>query len=217
MYSAVIVAAGKGTRANLTYNKVFHEIKGKHLIEFTIRHFINDESCVKIIVVVSIQEFDFTKKLLTSPKIEVILGGTTRQESVYLGLKQVSTEIVLIHDGARPNIKPEFIESVLNELSRSRAVTLAIPVKDTLNIVKNNIIESTIDRSTTFQIQTPQGFYLTDIQKAHEEAYKHHHEYTDDASLYMNEIQLDVSVVLGDETNLKATTQIDLLILEELL
>ena len=217
MYSVVIVAAGKGTRANLTYNKVFHEIKGKPLIEFTIRHFLNDESCVKIVVVVSALELDFAQALFTSPKIEVILGGLTRQESVFLGLQHVSTEIVLIHDGARPNIQPELIKAVLNELLKTRAVTLGIPIKDTLNIVKNNVIVSTVDRSTTFQIQTPQGFYLTDIKKAHEEAYKHHHEYTDDASLYMNEIQLDVCVVLGDETNLKATTQIDLLILEELL
>lgn len=217
MYSVVIVAAGKSTRANMSVNKVFYEINSKPLIEYTIRPFLRDASCDKIILVVSYAEMDYRKKQYENERITVISGGISRQESVYLGLKQVTSDIVLIHDGARPNLRFSLIQDILDEIALKSAATLAIPVKDTLMIVHDRMIEKPIDRAQTFQIQTPQGFYLKDILSAHEKAVLNHREYTDDASLYMTELQKDVSVVLGDEANIKATTQIDLKILEELL
>jgi len=217
MYNVVIVAAGRSTRANLSVNKVFYEINNKPLIEYTIRPFLKDELCDKIILVVSSDEYDLRKNQFEKDKIVVVSGGVTRQESVYLGLRQVTSSIVLIHDGARPNLRQALIHDLLDELPTKQAVTLAIPVKDTLMMIHDRLIEKPIDRSKTFQIQTPQGFYLKDILSAHEKAILNHRDYTDDASLYMTELQRDVTVVLGDEANIKATTQIDLKILEELL
>ncbi len=217
MYSAIIVAAGRGTRAELTFNKIFYNFNGKSLLDFTIQPFENDKDCDRIILVISTNDLSELKKSTFSSKVEVVIGGETRQESVLNGLNHVHTKIVFIHDGARPNLHPLYIEKCKSEIKNHEALTLAIPVKDTLKVTKDNYILSTVDRNLTVQLQTPQVFYTLDIIEAHNQALKRNHHYTDDATLLQEELGKNVFIVSGDEYNIKATTKIDLMILEDLL
>lgn len=217
MYSCVVCGAGQGKRTNLSFNKIFYKIKGKALISYTLKPFIEDVDCEEIILVVSDSDFSETRDIVDDQKVKVILGGASRQESVYEGLKIATSDIVFVHDGARPNIHRLFIDKCKQEIINKRAITLAIPVKDTLKIVKSGIMSSMIDRENTMQLQTPQVFYREELFKAHERAVANNHFYTDDATLYLSELGKDVSVLLGDEFNIKATTMIDLLVLEEIL
>lgn len=217
MYTAVIVAAGKGTRSNLGFNKVFYNFGGKSLIDFTLLPFENDLKCDKIILVVSKHDFPEMKEKVFSEKVMLVLGGDSRQESVLNGLQQVSSKITLIHDGARPNLHPLLLNKCIDEVQRHNAITLGVPVKDTLKSVDNQLLGNTIPRENTVLLQTPQAFFTEEILKGHKLAIKNHHEYTDDASLYKEELHQDVYVVMGDEYNIKATTQVDLMILEEIL
>jgi len=217
MYTAVIVAAGKGTRSNLGFNKVFYHFGAKSLIDFTLLPFEKDDLCGKIILVVSEHDYPDMVVKTFSDKVMLVLGGATRQESVLNGLHQVSTDIVMIHDGARPNLHPLLLSKCLEEVTKHRAITLGIPVKDTIKSVDNQKLGNTIPRESTVLLQTPQAFFTSDILKAHKLATSNHHDYTDDATLYKEELHQDVFVVMGDEYNIKATTQVDLMILEEIL
>lgn len=217
MYSAVIVAAGKGTRSNLSFNKIFYRFQDKSLIDFTIQPFENDKDCDKIILVISEDDQKEMKEKIFSSKVELVLGGATRQESVYKGLEKVRSSIVMIHDGARPNLHPLFIEKCKEEITKHPAITLGIEVKDTLKKINNHILGETVSREETIQLQTPQVFYTSDIMRAHQMAQSNLDQFTDDASLYQKEIEKEVYVVPGDEYNIKATTKIDLMVLEEIL
>ncbi len=217
MYSTVICGAGAGKRTNLSFNKIFYLINGKQLILYTIQPFLEDADCKEIFLVVSESDLIQTKNLVHDEKVKIVIGGASRQESVFAGLKKVTTEIVFIHDGARPNIHHLYIEKCKESIPKLKAITLAIPVKDTLKAVKFDIMGSTIDRESTVKLQTPQVFYTSEILLAHEFALKEKHTYTDDATLYATELGKDVTVITGDEYNIKATTMVDLLILEEIL
>lgn len=217
MYSAVIVAAGKGIRSQLSFNKIFYRFQDKSLIDFTIQPFEKDKDCDKIVLVISEDDQKEMKEKVFSSKVVLVLGGKTRQESVLAGLKQVSSPIVMIHDGARPNLHPLFIEKCKEEVIKHRATTLGIEIKDTLKRVKNHLLGDTVPRENTIQLQTPQVFYTADILKAHQMALTNLDVFTDDASLYQKEIQKEVYVIPGDEYNIKATTKIDLMVLEEIL
>ncbi|MGD9909483.1 MAG: 2-C-methyl-D-erythritol 4-phosphate cytidylyltransferase [Candidatus Izemoplasmatales bacterium] len=217
MYTAVIVAAGKGTRSNLGFNKVFYNFGGKSLIDFTLLPFENDLECDKIILVVSSHDFSEMNEKVFSEKVMLVLGGATRQESVMNGLHQVSSDITIIHDGARPNLHPLLLNKCIDEVKKHKAITLGIPVKDTLKTVEHQLLGNTVPRENTVSLQTPQAFFTEDIIRAHKLAFNNHHEYTDDATLYKEELHQDVYVVMGDEYNIKATTQVDLMILEEIL
>ncbi|MDD3478314.1 MAG: 2-C-methyl-D-erythritol 4-phosphate cytidylyltransferase [Candidatus Izemoplasmatales bacterium] len=218
MYSAVIVGAGKGTRTHLSFNKIFYEIDGFPLIDFTLRPFREDKNCDEIILVVSPEDETKIKSMFSGPKIQIIQGGPTRQESVHHGISKVKSPFVLIHDGARPAIHRLLIDKCLEEVQIHRAVTPALPVKDTIAMQsEEGFLSSTLPRPNLVRIQTPQAFVTEEIKKAHEKAYASGRVYPDDASLYQGELSKPVRIVLGDEYNIKATTKMDLLVLEEIL
>lgn len=217
MYSTIIVAAGKGSRAELTFNKIFYKIKGKPLIDFTIQPFLNDEECDRIILVISKEDLKEMESLHFPEKVLLVFGGQSRQESVYLGLQKCHSNLVFIHDGARPNLHPLLLEKCKITMKTKNALTLAIPVKDTLKTIEDDLLRDTIDRSHTVQLQTPQIFYTKEILEAHQKALDNNHSYTDDATLYYEELHQDVFIINGDELNIKATTKLDLMILEAIL
>lgn len=217
MYTSVIVAAGKGTRAGLEFNKIFYHFGNKSLIDFTIQPFVNDEDCDKIILVLSNEDLSYFKDKKLPSKVEITLGGDSRQESVMKGLEKVTSEYVMIHDGARPNLHPMLLEKCKEELLLHHALTLALPVKDSLIQGEGSLFDSLVSREDKYFLQTPQAFQTKEIKKAHQLALKEQHFYTDDASLYYQELGEKVYILSGDEQNIKATTKLDLLILEELL
>jgi 2-C-methyl-D-erythritol 4-phosphate cytidylyltransferase len=154
-----------------------------------------------------------------SKPVQFIQGGKTRQESVYNGLQGLpaSAERVLIHDGARCLATPELFDRCAATLATCPGLIAAISVKDTIKVVDNTgIIVSTPDRSNLWAAQTPQGFEVKLLKACHEQGRALGWEVTDDAALF-EKCNLPVTIVPGEETNLKITTPVDLAIAEFIL
>ena len=222
--SAVIVAAGRGSRMNMDRNKQFIDIGGKPVLAWTIQTFQECNRIKEIVVVVSEQEVMYCKQNIIDfygfQKVKTIaVGGKERQESVYNGLKEIDSEceIVLIHDGARPFVKEE---SILNSISTAQeygAACVGVPVKDTIKRVdEQGFIKKTLDRSTLWAVQTPQTFKYDLIMHAHREATKWDFKGTDDAVL-VERLGASTKFVMGSYDNIKITTKEDLAVAEEIL
>lgn len=209
-YSVIIVAAGKGTRTNLEYNKVFYEIQGESIIHKTVSLFANDEDCDEIIIVVSKTEIEQFEKLLHSDKIVYVFGGETRQESVFHGLQGVHNPYVMIHDGARPFLKRNQIEVLKQTLQEEDACFLAVPAVDTIKIVENGYVKVTPNRSSCYLAQTPQCFKTELILACHTKAATLKFLGSDDVQLVEQFSTKRIKVVLGDYGNKKITTKEDL-------
>ncbi|MCR4676271.1 MAG: 2-C-methyl-D-erythritol 4-phosphate cytidylyltransferase [Sphaerochaetaceae bacterium] len=141
-------------------------------------------------------------------------GGSTRQGSVFNGLKELKKHIeedliVSIHDGARPYITEKLAERVLDKAEECGAAVPVMKMRDTLCCVKDSVIEKYIDRSSVAAVQTPQCFRFSSILKAHEEAAADGKEYTDDTGIYSAWCG-PVFAVEGEETNIKITFPGDL-------
>lgn len=216
MLTAIILAAGKGSRLNLGYNKVFYEVNNKAIIEYSVDYFLNDGAFSEVIVVVSEKDKQRFKEIFKGKRIKIVIGGITRQESVYNALKKASGKYVLIHDGARPFIDKNDIENIKTTVIQNACV-LAKSIKDSLAQVKFKKIHKYINRNDYVALQTPQAFETSKILKAYDSAYENNNIYSDDASLYMQEAQDDVIMLEGNEFNIKLTTELDLKILEEIL
>lgn len=210
-YSVVIVAAGKGSRTNLEYNKVFYEIAGKPLIDKTLSLFVEDAACEAIIVVVSAAEKARFETVIQSDKVLYAIGGATRQESVYNGLKLVKSSHVMIHDGARPFLQVAQLEALKQALQNNDACLLVVPVVDTIKIVADGYVEQTPMRSHCYCAQTPQGFKTEVLVKCYEQARVHEFVASDDAQLVEVFSDVKVKAVIGEYSNKKITIQADLL------
>jgi len=210
----LIPAAGSGRRMKAGKNKLLINLNGESILYWTLKSvFLSKKvSWVGIIgqphdrteIMNSIKEF--------SDKITWINGGNTRQESVSNGVNNLPNNAmkVLIHDGARCLIKPEFIDKCFTELEENDAVILAVKVTDTIKVVnENRIIKETPDRNFLWAAQTPQGFSVTQLKKAHQKAKENSWNVTDDASLF-ERLQWPVKIIEGNSTNIKITSPIDL-------
>jgi len=213
---AVIVAAGRGTRAGSDkVPKQYRVLDGQPVLAHTIRKLAEHGGVDGIVVVIHPDDLSLYEALNTGtvPKLfPPVFGGNTRQESVRAGLsslKQCNPVHVLIHDAARPFIASELLDRVAHSLLIHEGVVPALPVADTIKVVRGEHIESTVDRRGLWSAQTPQGFDYLKILKAHELAFEAGKaDFTDDASL--GEWQgLDIIVVGGDSTNVKLTTEQD--------
>ena len=155
---------------------------------------------------------------LTKP-VEIIEGGATRQESVYNGLQALPKEAkqVLIHDGARCLATPDLLDRCVQATLHYRGLIAAVPVKDTIKVVDDlGLIQSTPDRRQLWAAQTPQAFDVQLLKQCHAEGRRQGWEVTDDAALF-ERCNLPVKIVVGEETNLKVTTPVDLAIAEFIL
>jgi 2-C-methyl-D-erythritol 4-phosphate cytidylyltransferase len=151
-------------------------------------------------------------------RVQLIPGGETRQASVYCGLQALPTTAhqVLIHDGARCLVTPDLFNRCAEALQTCLGLIAAVPVKDTIKVVEAGVITQTPDRSRLWAAQTPQGFQVEQLRQCHEKGLQNGWEVTDDAALF-EQCGLAVTLVPGEETNLKVTTPIDLAIAEFIL
>lgn len=219
--SAVIVAAGRGSRMNMELNKQYVEISGKPVLARTIQVFEDSDYIDEIILVVNQQEIVFCKQNIIDcyefTKVKTLVsGGSQRQSSVYNGLLEVSkeAEIVLVHDGARPFVSQDSLTNSIVAAVEYGAACIAVPVKDTIKIAdEDGFIKQTIDRSTLWSIQTPQTFRYDIIMNAHIKAIEDGFLGTDDAVL-AERSGWKVRLVMGDYNNIKITTQEDIAIAE---
>ncbi|MBN2540831.1 MAG: 2-C-methyl-D-erythritol 4-phosphate cytidylyltransferase [Bacilli bacterium] len=217
MFSVVIVAAGSAKRTALGYNKIFYRIKGKTLIEHSVQPFLDDPDFKEIVIVLSKEDMQEVRDLFTKSNVKYVIGGATRQKSVFNGLSIINEEYVLIHDSARPNLKPDTLNQIKKSVVERGATIMYSPVKDSVIEYSGEKVNRYPRRDEVGLVQTPQAFSSGAIKKAHSLALKHKHNYTDDASLYMAETNQPVYLIQGYDTNIKATTKTDLALLEEIL
>jgi 2-C-methyl-D-erythritol 4-phosphate cytidylyltransferase len=219
----LIPAAGSGRRMGSDRNKLLLDLLGKPLIAWTL---LAAEACQTIEWIGIIGQpddwEDFKTILqtlnLTKP-VHFIRGGATRQESVYNGLQGLPSEAeqVLIHDGARCLATPDLFDRCSAALQTCSGFIAAVPVKDTIKIVDaQKVVETTPDRANLWAAQTPQGFSVPLLKDCHEKGKQNGWEVTDDAALF-EQCGLSVHIVLGEETNLKVTTPVDLAIAQFIL
>ncbi len=219
--SAVIAAAGKGTRMRMDVNKQYIEVQGIPVLALTLRKFEECSLIDEIVVVANKDEIDYCKKNIIDRfgfrKIrKVTAGGDSRQRSVYNGLNEVSPDsnIVLIHDGARPFFNNESIISCIDAADSYGAACVAVPVKDTVKLAdQDGFVGRTIDRNGLWQIQTPQAFEYGLIIDAHRKAEADSYMGTDDAML-AERAGHRVKIVMGGYYNIKITTTEDLVFAE---
>lgn len=217
--SAVIVAAGRGTRMNMDINKVYVEVYGKPILARTIQVFEKCSYIDEIILVVGSQELIHCKQNVIDfygfTKVKALVcGGEERQNSVYNGILEVSEDcdIVLIHDGARPFVTEDNIIDSIDAAYEYGAASVAVPVKDTIKVSDTEDFASeTLDRSKLWSIQTPQAFRYGVIAQAHERAVKEGFMGTDDAVL-VERMGQKMKLVPGNYYNIKITTKEDLCI-----
>ncbi len=213
--TAIIVAAGNGTRMGGVINKVFLPLGEETVIEHTLNTFRSCSLIDDIILVTRECDIELCKSF---DDIKVIVGGKTRQESVYNGLNETKdAEIVVIHDGARALITKEIIENAIEDAKKYGASAVGVSSKDTLKSVdEDGFITATLDRDFTYQIQTPQIFKREEIIKAHEMAIRDDFLGTDDCGLYEKYIG-KVKVTRGSYDNIKLTTPEDMFVAKNIL
>ena len=209
-YSVCLLAAGQGVRTKLPYNKVLYKMDGKSILDHSLDLFLSDEDCIQIVLTCSLQDMDAMQIYRKDKRIELVLGGDTRQESVYNALQAVKSSVVFIHDAARPYLKKEQLKALKQTMEKEEACVLMVPSIDTVKIVENGYVVSTLDRSLLYNAQTPQCFKTDLIKECHEMAKKEHKIATDDTQLVEWYSQARVKVVPGDPANIKVTVPSDL-------
>ena len=213
MYAALIVAAGKGSRAGTEVPKQYVDLDGKTILRRTLDRFLGNDGVSRVTVVIADgDEALYTAALgglsdarLTSP----VTGGATRAQSVRAGLEAMTghpPDHVLIHDAARPFVPPAAIQGVMDVLKIHMGAFVAVPVVDALWRTDGGFAISPQDRSAIWRAQTPQGFQFDGILQAHR-AYKG--DAADDVQIARAAGML-VQIVEGSEENFKVTTPADI-------
>lgn len=219
----LIPAAGMGRRMGSDRNKLLLTLQGLPIVAWTLKAAAAATTTRWIGIICQPADQPDLKAILadlalTKPVV-LIQGGTTRQESVYNGLQALPTEAdkVLIHDGARCLATPGLFDRCAAALDHCSGLIAAVPVKDTIKVVgPGQIVQATPDRATLWAAQTPQGFHVAPLKTAHDRGRTEGWTVTDDAALF-EQCGLPVTIVPGEETNLKVTTPGDLTLAEMIL
>lgn len=224
--TAIILAGGSGSRMKSSIPKQYIEYNGKPILYYTIKAF--EESIVdKIVLVIRKGDYekcynDIVKKYNFNKVKSIVYGGAQRYDSVKAGLDAIddTNGIVFIHDGARPCVTQEIINRCYENVLKYRACIAAVPVKDTIKVIdEKGFAINTPDRSTLWQVQTPQVFEVSLIKKAYDNmlSTQCNANITDDAMIVENYTDIKVKVVSGSYTNIKITTPEDLNVLSAIM
>lgn len=224
-YTAIVLAAGKGTRMNSKIQKQFLEVEGKPVIYYSLKCFQESPLIRDIILVTGEESLSYCKEEIVkrfgfSKVKKVTAGGKERYDSVYAGLCACdNTDYVLIHDGARPFVTEEILERTCFAVKETGACVVGMPAKDTIKISdRNKMVESTPAREKVWLVQTPQAFRYSLIKESYESIRcKDMNGITDDAMIVEQESGVKVALVHGSYENLKITTPEDLIIAEAFL
>lgn len=224
-YTAIVLAAGKGTRMNSKIQKQFLEVEGKPVIYYSLKCFQESPLIRDMILVTGEESLSYCKEEIVkrfgfSKVKKVTAGGKERYDSVYAGLCACdNTDYVLIHDGARPFVTEEILERTCFAVKETGACVVGMPAKDTIKISdRNKMVESTPAREKVWLVQTPQAFRYSLIKESYESIRcKDMSGITDDAMIVEQESGVKVALVHGSYENLKITTPEDLIIAEAFL
>lgn len=219
--SAIIVAAGSGSRFGAERPKQFVELLGKPLIIHTLERFDACQSVDEIVLVLSesaVTEFEASELRPQIGKLKTITaGGATRAESVRNGLAAVSREsaLVAVHDGARPMVGVDEIAAVIAKAAETGAACLVAEVTDTIKTISGAEISGTLDRTKLRRALTPQVFGIEILRRAFTMAEEL--EPATDECYLVEKLGYPISFVEGSSTNIKVTRREDLLMAEILL
>lgn len=219
--SAVIVAAGKGERFGDS-GKVMAPLRGRPVLSYSLDAFEQAADVDEIIIVAGEHTRPAIEHLCShgqwSKVSYVVVGGETRQQSTAYGVAAVSADasVILVHDAARPLIRPEQIDACIDAARAHGCAILAAPVTDTIKRVDEGAITATIDRATLWAAQTPQAFRADLMRQMVAYSLQPQAAVTDEASL-AEALGYSVHIVPGDSTNLKITHLTDLAIAEAIL
>ncbi|MEP6704258.1 MAG: 2-C-methyl-D-erythritol 4-phosphate cytidylyltransferase [Acidobacteriota bacterium] len=210
--TAIIVAAGTGSRFNSQIPKQFLDILGKPVIVYSIERFAEAPSVDDLIVVVASEHATRLAGVHVSKPIRIVTGGATRAESVYNGLAAVENdvEIIAVHDGARPFISVDEIERTIAKARETGAACLVAAVTDTIKTISGDEISGTLDRDKLRRALTPQVFKTEVLRRAFETA-----ELTEavtDECYLVEKLGHPIVFVEGSARNIKITVAEDLAI-----
>jgi len=218
MNTAIIVAAGSGSRIGSNKPKQFLEIHGKPIIIHTLERFASCKAVDEIVLVLPvdwISGFAETANRFSIQKIDkIVAGGKTRVESVLNGLDVVGdqTQVVAVHDGARPLVTIDEISRTIDAAENSGAACLVAPMTDTIKEVADDNIVRTVDRNRLRRALTPQVFRLDILRKAFENADLS--ESITDECYIVEKLGVQVACVNGSPLNIKVTNPEDLILAE---
>ena len=220
--AAIVLAAGAGRRIGGDVAKTYLPIAGRPLVLRTLDRMFAAKTVEQVILVVAADEMGRCQALLGADSLlcdrPCLLqsGGATRQQSAKRGLERVAleTDVVIIHDGARPFVSAALIDRCVESAAEKGAVVVGLPARDTIKVVgDDHRILSTPERRSLWEIQTPQVFQKELIMAAHQQAETDAVEVTDDA-MVVERLGKPVYVLEGERTNLKITLPEDIWLAE---
>lgn len=221
--SVIIPAAGLGTRMGRsapekegTSRKQFMLLNGSPILIHTIRKFVSSPAITEIVVALRSNDVVWAQDLFKSQgfakTVRTVEGGESRQQSVENALSSIAddTDLVAVHDAVRPFVERDIIEKVILEANETGAAIVGIVPVDTVKQVHRNKVRATLPRERLILTQTPQVFRLNLLRQAFEKARADLFIGTDESSLVERLEQVEVSVVLGTDRNIKITKPSDM-------
>lgn len=219
--TALIAAAGSSERMQ-GENKLLLPLGGKPVLAHTLLALERAESVSEIIIAAREEDLvrfaDLCKTYGVTKPVKVVVGGKTREESVFRAALEAdpNANLLAVQDGARPLVTPELIDSVVAKAHECYAAAPAIPVHDTIKIAENGEVRSTPDRSTLYAVQTPQVFDAELLRAALQSAQEAGAALTDDCSA-VERLGKQVYLTEGSEENIKITTPLDMILAQAIL
>ncbi len=202
-YSALILAAGKYAGEGVSYKKALAKIKGgKSVLEQSVSVFLDDPRCKQIVIVTNSADMIKVIHSHESGKIIHVKGGSTRRESVLVGLTATFEDVVLIHDGVRPWIRQKYIDKILEKMETEKACVLAVKQHGALLQVENGYVSDFV-KQDLYQTQTPQAFRTSFILKCYMIAERLGLNVLDDAELVSRVSDERIAVIEGDSRNVR--------------
>jgi 2-C-methyl-D-erythritol 4-phosphate cytidylyltransferase len=220
--TAIVLAAGAGRRIGGALAKIYLPIAGRPMVLRTLDRVFAAKTVTEVILVAAAADLDRCEQLLSADAAlrdrpyRLQLGGATRQQSATRGLEKVDadTDIVVIHDGARPFVAPALIDRCVEAAAEKGAVVVGLPARDTIKVIgAGGLVRATPERHTLWEVQTPQAFRRELIIAAHQQAERDGIEATDDATM-VERLGRPVYVLEGERSNFKITVPDDLWLAE---
>ncbi len=214
--AAVVAAAGEGTRMGHR-DKVLLPLGSYPVLAYTLAAL---EKCPLVNETVVVTREDLMLPIAQLCKENgftkirsVVVGGETRTQSVYAGVNAVSDEatVIAIQDGARPFASQRLLREVIAKAMETGAAAPAVPVKDTIKVARDGLVEKTLERGQLFAVQTPQVFEASLIKAALRKSIEENISMTDDCAA-VERLGMSVALTRGEETNLKLTTPTDVIV-----
>jgi 2-C-methyl-D-erythritol 4-phosphate cytidylyltransferase len=215
---AIVVAGGSGTRMGTSLPKQFMLLRDKPVLYYTLKVFLEAYDDLEIVLVLPVDYTDMGQEIIDAffdkERIRITAGGDTRFQSVKNGLSLIDEEsIIFVHDGVRCLVTKEMIQRCYLQAVETGTAIPVVPSKDSIRLITEEGNEA-LDRNKVMLVQTPQTFHSKILLSAFQIDYKD--KFTDEATV-VEAYGMKVSLVEGEENNIKITRPVDLLIAESIL